>query len=132
MKILIVEDDLVNRTILIEVLSEYGICHSAGNGAEGVEAFQLSLDQKTPYDLICLDIMMPVMDGQEALERIRELEKKNGIWGSGQTKIIMTTALKDPKNIMQALIKGGCEAYLTKPLKIEELKEQIKQFGLID
>ena len=129
MKILIAEDDFISRVLLQEMLAPYGVCHSAADGREALSAFERMLEQKTPYDLICLDIMMPTMDGQEALQNIRRIEKEKGIGGSDAVKVIMTTALDDPKNIMMAFIKGQCEAYLTKPITPANLYEQLKKLG---
>lgn len=131
MKILIVEDDNICQTLLKETLSPYGECHTAENGRQAIKAFEESLEQNDPYDLICLDIMMPEMDGQEALQNIRRIEKEKGIGGSEMTKVIMTTALSDPKNIMKAFVKGQCEAYLSKPIIPDKLFEQLKKLGLM-
>ncbi len=131
MKILIVEDDFVSRTVLQEMLNPLGLCHQAVDGREAVAAFQRALDEKAPYDLICLDIMMPNMDGQEALRQMRQLEKERGIGGSDMVKVIMTTALGDAKNIMAALVKGSCDGYLVKPIVREALLAKIRELGLI-
>ena len=130
MKILIAEDDFVSRTLLQEMMNIYGTSHVASNGKEALDAFADMLDSDKPYELICLDIMMPVMDGQEALKEIRELEHKKGIGGSDAVKIIMTTALDDPQNIMQALIKGGCDGYLTKPINPDEMNKILAKMGI--
>ena len=74
MKALIVEDDFTSRLLLQGLLQPFGVCHVCINGKEAVEAFKIALDQKEPYDLVCLDIMMPEMDGQTALKEIRAIE----------------------------------------------------------
>ncbi|OGR01523.1 MAG: histidine kinase [Deltaproteobacteria bacterium RIFOXYD12_FULL_50_9] len=130
MKILIAEDDFISRTLLQEILVVLGICHVAMDGVEAMAAYQQALDMKEPYDLICLDIMMPNLNGQEVLKQIRDIEKERGIWGSAMAKIIMVTALDDPKNIMTALIKGSCEAYLVKPVDRDKLMTELKRLGL--
>lgn len=131
MKTLIVEDDFLGRAMLTALLSEYGECHVALNGEEALAATERSMDKGDPYDLICLDIMMPVMDGQRALEEIRKLEAERGIVGAAMTKVIMTTALDDSHNILRAFKQGGCEAYLTKPVDKEKLISHIKSLNLI-
>jgi len=132
MKTLIVEDDFISRTLIQEMLSPYGPCHSASNGLECLTAFEQSLKNKTPYDLVCLDIMMPEMDGQEALRRLRELEEKMGIGGSDLAKVIMISALGDAKSIMKSFMKGQCEAYLTKPVDRDKLLATCRKLGLIE
>ncbi|KPK02406.1 MAG: chemotaxis protein CheY [Nitrospira bacterium SG8_35_4] len=129
MKILIVEDDFTNRKIMQKILSDYGDCDMAFDGNEAIEAFQQSLEEKKPYDLICMDIMMPNMDGQEALTRIRQLEKKSGIATRNEVKVIMTTALDDPKNVVNSL-KSGAASYIVKPISKQKLVDEISKLGL--
>ncbi len=131
MRILIVEDDFVSRRLLHAILSPYGICDIAVNGREAVDAFKLAWDEKAPYDLICLDIMMPGMDGHEVLQKIRIIEEEKGIYGKAGVKIIMTTALSDPRIIMKAF-KEQCEAYLVKPIEKQKLLDAVKGLGLIE
>ncbi len=132
MKALVVEDDFISRTMLQEILAPYGTCHVAANGHECMAAFQQALGRGEPYDLICLDIMMPEMDGQTALKELRQMEQTSGIGGSNLAKVIMVTALSDAKNIMHSFMKGTCQAYLTKPVNADELIEKCRELGLID
>ncbi len=131
MKTLIAEDDFTSRLLLQEILSPYGECHVAVNGKEATEAFKTALAGHRPYDAVCLDIMMPEMDGQEALKQIREVEKQAGIPELQGAKVIMTSALDDPKNVFEAYDKGGATAYLVKPVKKAKLLDLVKEFGLI-
>jgi len=130
MKTLIVEDDFTSRLLLQEVLKHYGPTHIAVNGREAVEAVRASLEGKDRYDLVCLDIMMPEMDGQTTLKKIRELEEAKGILSTTGAKIIMTTALVDVKNIVDAF-KGLCDGYMVKPVKKSELLAKLKSLKLI-
>lgn len=130
MKTLIVEDDLTSRLLLEKILSPYGECHIAVNGREALEAFQRAREEGRQYDLICLDIMMPEMDGQEALKVIRDLEEAAGILVGKGVKIIMTTALSDPQNVINAHYQI-CHAYLIKPIDKSKLLDNLKSFGLI-
>jgi two-component system chemotaxis response regulator CheY len=130
MKILIVEDDLSSRRILQKFLSEYGECDIVSDGAEAVNAFIESWLKNSPYHLICMDIMMPNMDGQEALKKIREIEKEMDVSGPKEVKVIMTTALDDPKNVFQAFHKGGATSYIVKPISRKRLLEELCKLGL--
>ncbi len=130
MKALIVEDDLTSRILLQRILAPHGICDVATDGVEALKAFRLAWQEGAPYDLICLDIMMPNMDGQEVLREIRSFEKKKGIDGLSGVKIIMTTAASDSKNILGAFRKQ-CEAYLVKPILKAKLVSQIHALGLL-
>ena len=79
MKILIIEDDFASRKILASILSSYGKCDLAVDGIEGLKAVSQAYRNNEPYDFICLDIMMPKLDGQETLKIIREMEKERNI-----------------------------------------------------
>jgi two-component system, chemotaxis family, chemotaxis protein CheY len=131
MKSLIVEDNFLNRLSLQQILTPYGETHVAVNGEEAVEAFTMALDDKKPYNLICLDIRLPEMDGQAALKEIRSIEAERNLHGLDGVKIIMTTALGDSMDIMEAF-KNQCEAYLVKPFDEKKLINHLKNFGLID
>lgn len=132
MKTLIVEDDFINRVLLQELLKEYGPTHVAVNGQEAVDAVRMALETDDPYNLICMDIMMPEMDGLEALKKIREEEEKNGRGISTRlgAKIVMTTALNDMHNVFIAY-QCLCDAYLTKPIKKKALLDELFSLGLI-
>lgn len=128
MKILVAEDEYIGRALLVEMLSPFGTCDTAENGREALEMVKKSFET-TPYDLVCLDIMMPELDGQQVLQEIREIEAQRH--SDKGIKIIMTTALDDSGNIMRAFTRGACEGYLTKPIDKIKLIEQIQELGLI-
>lgn len=130
MKSLIVDDDFFSRRILQTILSSYGECHVAVDGKEAIFAVEQAIAEESPYDLICLDIMMPEMDGQEVLKTIRQIESRKNISGNDGVKIIMTTALDDSGNIKEAF-REQCEAYLIKPISKSKLLKIIEDFGLI-
>lgn len=81
-----------------------------------VKAFKAAWKEGDPYDLICMDIMMPAMNGHESLKMIRDLEKEMGIVGSTEARVIMVTALEDPKNVIEAFYREGATSYLVKPV----------------
>ena len=130
MKTLIAEDDFVSRLLLQELLKTYGPVHTAFNGKEALEAVQLAYQSGEPYELICLDIMMPEMDGQQALKEIRALEEEKGILLSRWCKIMMTTALADKQNVLEA-VRGKCDAFLVKPIQKAKLLEELRRLNLI-
>ena len=130
MKTLIVEDDQTSRFLLEQILSPYGPCAFAVNGKEAVEAYLKAMLAGAQYDLICLDIMMPEMDGQAVVKTIREMEETQGIDSQNGVKVIMTTALEDPKNVVQAF-KSLCDFYLIKPISKGKLLGCIRSLGLI-
>lgn len=131
MKSLIVDDDFFSRRILQSILSTYGESHVAVDGKEALFAYEQAIAEEKPYDVICLDIMMPEMDGQEVLKKIREIENNKNIFGSDAVKIIMTTTLDDHQNVIKAF-REQCESYLVKPISKTKLVEAIAEFGLIE
>lgn len=130
MKILIVDDEFVSRKLLHVILRPYGVCDIAVDGGEAIEAFKSALEEGNPYQLICMDIMMPGVDGQQALKEIRRIEKAKGISGPDEVKVLMITALGDPKNVMEAFYRGGATAYIVKPINHKKLIEEIRRLGL--
>ncbi len=130
MRILIVEDDFPNRLLLQKILAPYGECNTVIDGHEGVAAFGMAWEDGHPYDLIIMDLLMPEMNGQEAIQEIRKKEKELHVDAHDGVKIIILTAVVDTKSVMSAFMEG-CEAYLTKPVKPEKLAEQIQKLGLV-
>jgi two-component system, chemotaxis family, chemotaxis protein CheY len=130
MKALIIDDDFMSRLALRNVLMAYSEAHIAVNGREAVEAFTGALRLGNPYDVICLDIMMPEMDGQDVLRSNRCIEPEHDIPGNAGARIIMTTALADGKNIMHAF-NSRCAAYPVKPIDTLQLVKQLKDLGLL-
>jgi len=130
MRILIAEDDPVSRMFMKKFLAKYGDCDIAINGLEALDAFLGALKEEKPYHLICLDIMMPKLDGLKTLKAIRDIEQQKGIEGTARTKIIMTTALND-KNTIANAYDAGCEAYAWKPIEIDKFIIVMGKLGLI-
>lgn len=131
MKILIVEDDYTSAILLEKFLADYGQCDTAMDGDAGLQAFRKAVETGDTYDLICLDIMLPKMDGQEVLKQIRAIEDEHKITGKHASKIIMTTALGDSQNIIKAF-REQCEGYLTKPIDKNKLVAELVKLGLIE
>lgn len=131
MRILLAEDDFVTRKFMMNFLSKYGDCDVTVDGMEAVDAFMMALEEDEPYDLVCLDIMMPVMDGYQALIGIRNLEKERNIPQDKVAKVIMATALNEEKNVKMAF-DLGCTIYSGKPINQERFEQALKKLGLID
>lgn len=131
MKILIAEDDLGSRLFMKKYLSAYGDCTLAVNGLEAVDFAGAAYEAAEPFDLICLDIMMPKVDGMKALKLIRDMESSGKNPVVKPSKIIMTTALNDKKSVTEAFALG-CEAYVWKPVEIEQFNKLLKELDLID
>lgn len=130
MRILIAEDDFASRKSMLRFLSKYGECDITVDGQEAVEAFLMALEDNEAYDLVCLDIMMPELDGYQALQAIRNIEMDKGIPVENQAKIIITTALTDRRNVKKAF-ELGCVAYAGKPIDQEKFINVLIKLELI-
>ena len=130
MKSLIVEVDFTSRLLLQTLLSRFGPCHVAVNGREAVDAFRAIQPDSAPYDLICMDIMMPEMDGQEALHQIRKAEMARGILSTKGVKVLMVSALDQPKDVFDSFFEL-CDGYLVKPIDAPKLLETLTRLGLV-
>ena len=130
MRILVAEDDLASRKYLYKFLSKYGEVDLVVDGLEALDAYLISLKDNSAYDLICLDIMMPKVDGVKVLRAIRDYEKKIGILPAQRVKVIMTTALAETDYVKNAF-EIGCEAYAAKPIDTKKMEEVIDKLGFI-
>lgn len=112
--ILLTEDDKVNQMVITRILKERGyLVDTAGNGLQAVE-----MCEKNSYDVILMDIQMPVMDGIEAAKRIKERDKV--------TPIIALTAYA-LKGDREKFLAQGMDGYVSKPIKIDELYSVIER-----
>jgi len=130
LRMLLVEDDFFSRLLLQTFLSRYGECHMAVNGREAVEAVRSALERGQHYALICMDIMMPEMDGREAVRHVRAMEEAEGIHSTAGAKIIMTTAVDDVREVSRCF-RDLCDGYLVKPIDLAQLLSQMKSYQLI-
>lgn len=130
MHTLIVEDSRPMQEHLREIVAPYGEVHQVPDGRKAVNAFVRALEDRKPYDLILMDIEMPVLNGHKALSMIRRLEEQH--LGSVRTKVIMVSSLADYENILKAQFDEGADAYLTKPFEPEMLLEILRNNGLIE
>jgi two-component system chemotaxis response regulator CheY len=128
MKSLVAEDDATSRKLLKAFLSRYGECDIAVDGKEAVNAVLCALQNDRQYDLVCMDLRMPEMNGQEAIREIRRQEAERRV--AKPAKIIVTTIHTDTESIATALL-GRCDAYLVKPIDTAKLKKELMSLGLI-
>ena len=130
MRILIAEDDRISRTFMKEFMKEYGKCDVAVDGMEALDLFMDAVKKEDPYRLICLDIMMPKVDGLKVLRVIRAMEKQHDVPQEKRARILMTTALADLDYVDQAF-KLGADGYAAKPIDTDKITEVIRNMGLI-
>jgi CheY-like chemotaxis protein len=117
LRILIAEDNLVNQRLVTRMLEKRGhFVVVTGNGREALE--------KESFDLVFMDVQMPVMDGFEATAAIRKRERRSGV----RVPVVALTAhaMKGDREKCQA---GGMDGYLTKPIRPQELDELLQNYG---
>ena len=128
MKILIADDDFVNRRFLEKILSGYGEVTGVDNGMSAVDEATRALEERDLFDLICLDIMMTKLDGYKTLEAIREAEAKYEIDTLNRAKVIMISAL-DEVVLDNIQICDDYDAYICKPIIIDKFDKLLEKLG---
>ena len=128
MRALVAEDERTAQRLLQVYLQEFGECSLVEDGQAALGSYTTALDQGRPFDVIFLDIMMPGLNGHQVLARIRDIEADRGIPPSAGVKAVMTTALTDEENILEAHIQG-CSAYCIKPFRRRDLREIMIALG---
>ncbi|WP_182865552.1 response regulator [Rhodopirellula sp. JC639] len=123
LNILLAEDNQVNQTLAISLLRKWG--HTVSLASDGAEAVQKCLDGA--FELVLMDVQMPEMDGLEATRKIREAEKEQG----GHVPIIALTAHALTGD-QEKCLDAGMDGYVSKPLRIKELREAISRFFVDD
>ena len=130
MKSLIVEDDLVSRTLLQRILVAGGQCDVAVDGLEALVAFKEAISAGQPYDLVCLDIVMPKMDGLATLMALRQFEETHGVDEDEGAKVVMISSLEEFVHGTEAFCHGS-NGYLDKPIDEDALAQELERLGLI-
>lgn len=116
--ILVVEDNLMNQKVVAMALkNKVGKVDIANNGKEAIQLFSSS-----KYDIVLMDLMMPVMDGHKASIKIRELEA-----GTGMRIPIIALTANARSGIKELCIESGMDDFITKPFKIDALIAKIEE-----
>ena len=117
-KILIADDNSTNRLVLSEMLGPTGVDLTlVENGQDAVDRWSRARSAGKPFDLLLLDITMPVLDGMGALSEIRQMEQKAGL---STVPAVAVTANAMPNQVAD-YIMGGFDTHLSKPFKRKEL-----------
>ena len=130
MRTLSIDDDAPTRKLLQSMVAKLGECETAANGKDAIAVFKKAWQDWRPFDLIMLDILMPEMDGSQALIKIRELERKKGIPDKLKAKIIMVSGVSQ-KEMVMACLRDGCDDFMVKPLETQLVMSKIRHFGLL-
>ena len=125
-RILVAEDNFINQKVALKILSKFGCrAEAVANGQEAVEAFKT-----TAYDVILMDVQMPVMDGINAAKKIRSLENEllsKGRRDSSRIILIAMTA-NAMKGDRQICLDAGMDDYLAKPVSPDALLAKLKKW----
>ena len=118
LKVLVAEDNIINQRLLVGLLGQLG--HTGMVVNDGEKA--LKCLAKMRVDLVLMDVMMPNMDGLQALAAIRAKEAAEG----GHLPVIMATAHDEPGDAAR-FKRAGADGYLTKPLDLQRLQSEISR-----
>jgi len=118
LKVLVAEDNIINQRLVVGMLTQLG--HTGMVVNDGAKA--LKCLSKMKVDVVLMDVMMPIMDGLEALAAIRELEASQG----GHVPIIMATSHDEPGDAAR-FKRAGADGYLSKPLEVGRLQSEISR-----
>lgn len=132
MRALIVDDDFYSRSFLEYILHPYAFCDVAVNGEEAVMAFQKAMEEKRPYSLVFMDLLMPVIDGPKALREIREIERDFGVGKASQARVIITSVLEDAEDTHNAMYLGEATSFLQKPVDEKSVLSELRRLGLVE
>ncbi|MFG6328229.1 MAG: response regulator [Lachnospiraceae bacterium] len=120
-KVLVVDDNMVNVMVLATMLERYGIkADTAESGMEAVERVRSVL-----YDVVLMDYLMPGMDGVETTRQIMEISN-----GKNQPKVIGVSATVD-EAVTRLFTDAGADCVIKKPLRIEDFEMKLKQYGFV-
>ena len=128
MRILIADDDFVNRRFLEKILSLYGEVVAVDNGMSAVDEVTRAIEERQLFDLICLDIMMTKLDGYKTLEAIREAEHQYQVYDESRAKVIMISAL-DEVVLDNIQVCDDYAAYMCKPIMLEKFETLLEKLG---
>ena len=120
LKVLVAEDNIINQRLVVAMLHTLG--HTGVVVGDGEKA--LKCLSKLKFDVVLMDVMMPNMDGIEALQAIRAQEQERG----GHLPIIMATAHAEPGDAAR-FKRAGADGYLSKPIDIDHLKAELARLS---
>jgi two-component system chemotaxis response regulator CheY len=127
MKILVVDDELVSRKKMQKIMEGLGECTAVASGREALSLFKQALESEAPFDLVTLDVVMPGMDGTEALYEMREIETRKHPPKEKRTRILMVTSQSD-KDTVITCIQAQCDDYVVKPFDREKIMKKLEKF----
>lgn len=133
MRILLVEDVEISRMVTENILRQFSEVTFIDNAKNGYEAIKKALDsykKGKKYDIIFMDIIMPITSGYQALESIRKYERDNHIEENNRSKIVILSSLNTKEEIENGLRMGADKVFI-KPINYEDIKSLFKEWNMI-
>lgn len=134
MNILLVEDVTINRVILKNILQNFNCVNNIDEAKDGIEAIEKIIrayNRNNKYDIIFLDIIMPMQSGYHVLEQIKKYEKNNNISDNNRTKIITISSLDSDEEKNKSL-KMGADDAIIKPITYNMVKDIFQKWEIIE
>ncbi len=128
---LIVDDEITTCFILKVILEEHFVCDIAPNGEKALCSFDQGHLEGSNYNLICLDINMPGMNGLNVLKHIRDAEAALALSPDLESKVIIISADSTSTTVLNSFFACGASSYITKPIDREKLLHELVTLGLI-
>lgn len=128
MSYLIIDDDEMSRLMLKEVLSEFANCHMAASGVEALRLIEVAATNDTPYSLLCVDLLMPHMNGLAFVRNIREMERTHAT--GVRAKIFIISASDSIWDKAELMLDNLCDAYIEKPFNRNSLIAELHKHSL--
>jgi len=126
-KILVVEDNQINRYVIVHMLKNCGSIEEALDGLDGLQKYDDAIESNEPFDLIILDISMPLMNGYELLDIIRNIENTEST--NHKSIVFMTSALDQlDKSIKE--FSDNWDEYFEKPIRKNKLLEKLGEYNI--
>jgi two-component system, chemotaxis family, chemotaxis protein CheY len=126
MRVLIIEDDPTARLMLKSILCKFADVTESTNGSEGMQAFYSALKDGSGFDLVCLDIGLPDVQGNDLLRLIREAEAEK----LTKRSVVVVMTASHESEIIQEMLTLGADGYLVKPINRIKLIVRLRGLGL--
>ena len=131
MKTLVVDDLRPSSRVIQPIVGKYGQCDTVNELRAIAEAFNKAWTDNTPYNLVCVDVKPPKVDGEQVLRLVRAMEEKMRLTAEQRARVILVTADYEQKTA-ERLRNLGCDAVFVKPINRKQLQEWLTKLNLVE